>query len=302
MDVYVVVVSYNGSAWIKGCLESLRNSSVPVKGIIIDNASEDGTPDIVSKEFPFAEVIRNRKNSGFGKANNIGIRKALEYGADYILLLNQDAAIKPDTIEKLIEVFESHPGYGILSPVHYHNDKLIDYLFLHFMRRDVTPGIINDFITGDLKKVYQTTFVNAAIWLISAKCLRTVGGFAPVFPHYGEDNNFIHRCNFHNFKTGIVPGAKGYHFRDQKISDVPLKKRIYHEYISLLIEAMNPNQSFFVAFRKTASKYLIKAGLHTLFLNILILLINIPRLLLNLPSIISQKAFSKKTFAFLDQK
>jgi N-acetylglucosaminyl-diphospho-decaprenol L-rhamnosyltransferase len=114
--IYSIVVTYNGSKWLDKCFGSLLNSTVSTKIIAIDNKSTDGTPDEIRLKFPSVEVIETGKNLGFGKANNIGLTRALNENADYVFLLNQDAWVEPDTIGKLISTQSSE--YAILSPVH----------------------------------------------------------------------------------------------------------------------------------------------------------------------------------------
>ena len=102
MKVYSIVVTYNGEQCITKCLQSLRESTQPSEVILIDNASSDQTVAFVRMHFPEVRVITQSCNLGFGAANNIGIRIALNEGADYLFLLNQDAWVTPDCIEKLI--------------------------------------------------------------------------------------------------------------------------------------------------------------------------------------------------------
>ena len=76
-------------------------------------------------------------------------------------------------------------------------------------------------------------------WLITSKCLATVGGFSPTFPHYGEDNNYLNRTNYWKFKIGIVPSARAVHDRsDNKWS---IEKDLYvNDYIGSLVSFSNP--------------------------------------------------------------
>ena len=99
-SVFVVIVTYNGAVWLDRNLSSLRHSDYPVTTIAVDNNSTDASIEILEK-YSEADVIKSGENLGFGKANNIGITKALEQGADYVFLLNQDAWIFPDTISSL---------------------------------------------------------------------------------------------------------------------------------------------------------------------------------------------------------
>jgi Predicted glycosyltransferases len=113
MKVSVIIVSYNFEQWIDRCLGSLRRSTFPVSVIVVDNGSKDHTTQIIERKYPEVHLIKTGVNLGFGKANNIGIRCAMERGADYFFLLNQDAWISEKTIKTLLDLFEEHPKYGI---------------------------------------------------------------------------------------------------------------------------------------------------------------------------------------------
>ncbi len=90
--------------WIKRCLNSLKNSTLKVSTVVIDNGSIDGTQAYIQNHFPEVDFIQSKTNLGFGQANNIGIKKAYDNQADYVFLLNQDAWIDHnDTIENLVK-------------------------------------------------------------------------------------------------------------------------------------------------------------------------------------------------------
>lgn len=212
--VYVVVVTYNGMKWVDKCLSSLRTSLLPVTTIVIDNNSTDGTPDYVLKQFPEVHLVRSDKNLGFGKANNIGLKKALVDGADYVFLLNQDAWIEAKTIHYLIQASTRNLDFGILSPLHlnYKGDE-IEFYFSTIISPSQCPGLINDFYQSQYKQeIYSIDFIHAACWLITKKCLQHVGGFDPIFFHYSEDIDFVNRCKYWGFKVGIVPTSVFFHF------------------------------------------------------------------------------------------
>ncbi|MDD5275574.1 MAG: glycosyltransferase family 2 protein [Methylovulum sp.] len=214
MKTYVIVVTYNGVHWLEKCFGSLVNTNTPLKILAIDNASTDGTPEQIKKQFPQVELIETGANLGFGKANNIGLIKAMENSADYVFLLNQDAWVEPDTIEKLIEVNQNRPEFGILSPIHMNGQgTALDINFAFCIRPSGCPNLISDIITKNLNAVYETRYVNAAAWLLSNKCLTKVGGFDPIFPHYGEDDDYLNRTLYHGLKIGIVPHTRIYHDR-----------------------------------------------------------------------------------------
>lgn len=237
MKTLTIIVTFNAMPWIEMCLDSLRRSTITPDFFIIDNGSTDGTQQFIREKFPDAELIQSNENLGFGRANNIGFQKALDEGYDYVYLLNQDAWVMPDTINTLIDIHKRNPEYGVLSPMQLQaNEKHFDNNFLCNVLKLAQCGsntFEEDLFFNRLKEVYDVNFVMAAHWLISRKCIETVGGFSPTFPHYGEDDNYLQRCQYWGFKIGIVPIAKAVHDREnRKYSDVR------HQYISKYIEAL----------------------------------------------------------------
>lgn len=210
----IVIVTYNGSQWLQRCLDSCKQYPM----IIVDNASQDNTINIIRNSEANYQLIELEKNLGFGRANNVGIQHALELGVDYVFLLNQDAYLTPGTLEKLIEVHSSSPDFGILSPIHLNGDgTAVDLNFSNHVGARRNPDFYSDFILQkELQSVYEFDFVNAAAWLISSNALRTVGGFHPEFFMYGEDDNLCDRMRFHGFKIGVIPNVFIQHDRRQQ--------------------------------------------------------------------------------------
>lgn len=252
--VFVIIVTYNAEKWIDKCLGSLRESLMPVNVIVIDNQSSDNTVSRIQSGYPEVNLIESANNLGFGKANNLGITRAFDSGADYVFLLNQDAWILPETLKVLIAVHKRNPKYFILSPVHIAgNGGHLDSSFSTYLSPYHCKDLISDYILKrDLvKDVYSTNFVNAAFWLLSRKCISTTGIFDPIFPHYGEDNDFIHRVMYHGGEIGICTGAYGYHDRPQDFVDVKkmtLSKRLNRQKVNGLITTMNINRSLYHCF------------------------------------------------------
>jgi GT2 family glycosyltransferase len=213
--VYIIIVTYNGLSWIDQCLGSLRKSSIDVQVIVIDNGSSDGTQDYIQENYPEVEVVQSNENLGFGKANNIGLKRALEDDVDYVFLLNQDAWVESGCIEKLIEIHQNNPLYGILSPLQLNGtgDDL-DFRFRKYLFR-AEKGFAAMLGLSEQKDVYEVPFVNAAMWLISKPALLLVGGFDPIYTHYGEDDDYARRVLQAGLHVGIVLSVKGWHDRPQ---------------------------------------------------------------------------------------
>ena len=239
--VLVIVVTYNAEKWVDYCFQGLLNSNIGIDIICIDNNSSDKTTDLMREKFPEVALIESPDNQGFGKANNIGLGHCLKNGYDYAFLLNQDASVESDTIEKLVSIQQKNPAFGILSPLQRSKDNdSLEHIFSHWLGENNTPGLISDFVIGkSVKPVYETKFVNAAIWLISKECLLSVRAFDSDFPHYGEDNEFIHRAAESGFKTGICPSVHANHARPKSLGgriEGGFSKRQNRSYVDLLVQ------------------------------------------------------------------
>jgi GT2 family glycosyltransferase len=214
--IYIIIVTYNAMKWAEKCFTSLRNSSVPVQGIVIDNGSTDGTQDYIRTNFPEVDCIQSDTNLGFGKANNIGIEKAYEKGADFFYLMNQDAWLYEDSIEKLLEVYTHYPNkeeIGILSPMHLDGtSKRMDIFFERYLARNTHINrIFSDAFKSSLKEYYEIDFVNAAHWFLPKKTVEEIGGFNPYFFHYSEDYEYVQRIVYFRKKIIICPSSHVVH-------------------------------------------------------------------------------------------
>ncbi len=214
-DLITVVVTYNGMPWLDRCLGSLRASTMPTRVVVVDNGSADGTPEHIARAFPGVALIRTGRNLGFGQGNNRGIKEAMSQGARHVFLLNQDAWVLPDTLGTLVARAEADDRFGVLSPMHRNGaGDALDPAFSRYVAPGRCPDLYSDLLHGRAAgRVYPAAFINAAAWLVSARCLRTVGGFSPLFFHYGEDDEYVQRMRHHGSAIGVVPDAWVHHDR-----------------------------------------------------------------------------------------
>jgi N-acetylglucosaminyl-diphospho-decaprenol L-rhamnosyltransferase len=112
-DVSVIVVNWNTRDLLERCLRSIQAEGGKVQAIVVDNASSDGSRELVRRQFPDVELIANEDNRGFAPANNQGMERA---NGRYLLLLNSDAALEPGALQSLTSYADQHPEAGILGP------------------------------------------------------------------------------------------------------------------------------------------------------------------------------------------
>ncbi len=245
IKVFVVVVTYKGKLWYDRCFSSLRNSVVPLHVVVIDNASPDNTVEFIQNNYPKFHLIKSDKNLGFGRANNLGMRYALNNGANYVFLLNQDAWIEPNTISDLINIHQLNKTYGILSPMHINAERnAIEKGLMHYIAdyKLTDPKLIDDLYWDRLDDVYNTHYVNAAAWLLPRKTLEMIGGFDPIFFHYGEDDNYMNRVLYHGFKIGICPKVRIVHDTERRLDmATQIAKKSFK---NILVDFCNINKEF----------------------------------------------------------
>ena len=250
----VIIVTYNAMKWAERCFSSLRNSAVPVSVIVVDNGSTDGTQHYVQEHFQEVKFIQSPENLGFGKANNIGIEKAYKDGADFFYLMNQDAWIFPDAVEKLLEVYENYPNkeeIGILSPMHLDgSEQKLDLHFENYLGKySKINRLVSDLFLEKLQSYYEIDFVNAAHWFLPRKTIETVGGFNPFYFHYGEDYDYINRVKFRHKKILVCPQSCALHDTKQTFAVEKSAEETYKEkWLSLRLQKqtdyMNPSIRF----------------------------------------------------------
>jgi GT2 family glycosyltransferase len=210
IKLFVIIVTYNGKQWYDRCFESLRTSEFPIQTVVIDNASSDDTVNYIRTNFPEIHLIASNTNLGFGQGNNSGIRYALENGADYVFLLNQDAwIVEPGIFTKLIDVSNRYKEYAVISPQQLYGSglQIANGIQQHFVDGQTTESdLMSDlFFERALKDLYDVPYVCAASWLLSKDILNSIGGFDPIFFHYGEDDNYLQRIFYHGYKVGVCP-------------------------------------------------------------------------------------------------
>lgn len=234
-NTYIIVVTYNGIKWISKCLESAK----PYPVIIVDNNSSDGTVEFIENSFSNTVILKQNHNLGFGAANNIGIQYALNKGAEYLFLLNQDAYINIDCIQKLISVHKNNEEIGLLSPIHLNGKgNALDRLFhIYLQRYHLINQILSELLLSKTSEFYELPFVNAAAWLIPKSTIKKVGLFDKMFFHYGEDRNYCQRIEFHKLRIVIVPTAIVRHDREErKNKNIPEYSDLYYSSFEKLLK------------------------------------------------------------------
>lgn len=218
--VAIVVLNYNGQNCLAACLRSLANLDYAKKDIIVvDNGSADGSFADAEKRFPQYTFVCNKKNEGFAKGMNTGMRLALGRGAQWIWIFNNDAEADPAALPLLIAAAQENPAAGLLSPVIYGADDgeiwfgkgKVDYFR---MRTTHILPAARELVS----KSYPSAFLTGCALLIKRELIEAIGFLDERFFLYYEDADYSLRASAAGFSCLVVPKAKVSHSEQSRIS------------------------------------------------------------------------------------
>jgi GT2 family glycosyltransferase len=226
--IAIIIVSWNTVDYLELCLTSLfRHYNNPQSEVVvIDNASGDGSVEMVQKKFPQVRLLCNQDNVGFAKACNHGI---LASSAPYVLLLNSDCELHDDCISPLIEVLRANPAIGVTGSVLLHANGKIqkaggDMLTLRKVFREQLLFRSAALFAQDLSDLdrqygaadyFDADFVSGAALCTSRNVLQQIGLLREDFFMYGEDLEFCLRAQRLGFATVIVRKSLVVHHKCQ---------------------------------------------------------------------------------------
>lgn len=197
-EVSIILVGYNSAHLLNRCFSALLAATRSIKSeiVFIDNASRDGSADLIRNHCPQAQLIENTVNVGFGRANNQALNRI---SGRYVLLLNTDAFVRPDTVTKTLAYMEAHPKCGILGVrLTGHDGELQPScrffptpwnLFLNRagMSRFFPRANLVDDLTWDHNTSRQCDWVPGCYYLVRREVIVNVGLFDPRYFLYYEE-------------------------------------------------------------------------------------------------------------------
>jgi GT2 family glycosyltransferase len=230
VNLVAVVLNWNGGDDTLAALESL----VGVDTVCVDNGSDDGSPDAVAARFPSVELIRTGVNLGFSCGNNVGIRRALARGADWVLLLNNDAVADPGLPAALAAAAAERPDAGVLACKVFFADPpdVLMYaggrvnLRLGYWGRQDGFGQRDDGRFDTLRDVDRAT---GAAMAVSRAAIERAGLLDESLFAYAEDTEWCLRIREAGFGVVFVPDAKVWHVGSASTGGMRSPTSIYYD-------------------------------------------------------------------------
>ena len=228
--ISVIVVNYNVEFFLEQCLNSVKKALENVSGevFVVDNNSIDGSVEMVRLKFPEINLIANKDNRGFSKANN----QAIEISqGDYILLLNPDTVVEEDTFSKVISFMDNHPDAGGLGV------RMLDGkgVFLPESKRGLPTPTVAFYKIFGLSKLFpkskkfgqyhlghlneletnEVDILSGAFMLMRKEALNKVGLLDETFFMYGEDVDLSYRIQKGGYKNYYFPETRIIHYKGE---------------------------------------------------------------------------------------
>jgi hypothetical protein len=232
-SVDVLIVSYNTRSLLASCLESLerhRPAGLDLRVLVFDNASDDGSADLVAERFPWAFLLRSDANLGFARANNLLLE---ETDGDYVMLLNPDTVLTEDIFSPLVALLEERPDAALAAPRLRNPDGSTQLssqrfptaaselaLVLRGSKLTRLPGVWDcgrvvrtqreeDLVDASGPRESETIW--AACWLLRGDEARSFGLFDETFTTYDEDLDYCYRLRQRERKALYLPDVSLVH-------------------------------------------------------------------------------------------
>lgn len=209
----VVVPNWNGRNELPACLDSLLAQTEPARVIVVENGSTDGSLELLQQQYPQVELVVNQKNLGFAGGVNSGIRHAMELGAAYVALFNNDAVADQGWLKELVGCLDTHKAAGIatgklLNANGAHLDSTGDFYTVWGLPYPRGRGEPDNGQYDDQTQVFAASG-GASLYRVSM--LKRVGLFDEDFFAYYEDVDISFRAQLYGWKVAYVPSARAYH-------------------------------------------------------------------------------------------
>ena len=246
-----IIINYNVKEFLLNLLGSIDKAvkNISTEIIIVDNASDDGSVEILREKFPKIKLIANKENVGFGVANNQALESAK---GKYFLLINPDAIVKEDTLIKMLEFFSKTPQAGIAGCKVLNPDGS-----LQFACRRSFPGPWTSFtkVMGlsklfpksrlfarynltylDENQTYEVDAVSGAFLMMRKEVYEKIGGFDEQFFMYGEDLDLCYRAQKSGFKVFFVHNTEIIHYKGESTKRSSLDEtKIFYDAMHLFV-------------------------------------------------------------------
>ena len=243
--VSVIIVSYNTCDLLKQTIKSIYRAEGQPKWLeilVVDNNSQDGSWQMVKKEFSRVRLMAMKKNLGFARANNLAAAKS---NGKYLLFLNSDTILRRKAITKMVNFFQTKPKAGIVGPKLLAKPNKVQAFGMGYktnlgqkIKTNLAPilavfGVSRKWLTKlsleywNWRQPRRVDWVTGAALMIKRDFFNKLGGFDSSFFMYFEDQDLCWRTAGAGFQIWVIPGAKIIHLGGQSLKLTRQRKKYY---------------------------------------------------------------------------
>ncbi len=211
--VVALVLNWNNLPDTLECVDSVRGSDYSNLAVwVVDNGSREDPSAVLHERHPDLRVLRNPRNLGYGGGNNLGLRCAIDEGATYILLLNNDVVVAPDCVRRLVDATEAECRIGMATPRVFYYDRPSEIYWdggvIDWERGDAPHGSRGLPVEGG---IVRSEWLNGCSLLVRAAAIREIGLLDERYFLYFEDADWSIRAARRGWTNAVVLKARAWH-------------------------------------------------------------------------------------------
>lgn len=238
--VAIILVNWNSWRDTLECVDSIKESTYAnLKIVIVDNGSVDGSPERLKERSNEYELILLAENTGFTGGNNLGIKRAMSLGADYIFLLNNDTLIDNTAIERLVNSAQLDISVGVVTPkIFFHPDRHLLWAAGSSFNRKILMGLNSGYKLEDAPEYNQPAYLDYAVGcalLIRRDVIEAVGMLTEDYFATWEDVDFGLRVNRNGYKILYEPSAIVWHKESASAGGTDNPQYVYYQVRSAFV-------------------------------------------------------------------
>ena len=261
MDLSIIIVNFKSKDYTDACIKSIyeNTNSISFEIIVVDNNSDDGCIDMLKEKHPKVKTFQNKDNTGFSRANNIGIRLS---SGKVILLLNPDTIIHDKALEKMAGFMTNNADIGVAGCRVENPDGTLQ----RACRRSIPTPMIAFFRLTGLSRFFpkskiiakynlsyirenkqiEVDAVSGAFMMFRSEVLEDIGGLDEAYFMYAEDIDFCYRAKRKGWKVMYYPGARITHFKGQSSKHLSMKAtKAFYDSMAIFFEKNLARKTFF---------------------------------------------------------
>lgn len=237
-NLTIIIVTWNTREMTSSCLSSIENADPghTWKVVVVDNASGDHTCEMVKESFPWVHLVENERNLGFGRANNLALRRVK---TKYALLMNSDTVLHKETVPEFLHFMEDHPEAGVAGGQLIYPDGRLQNSIVSFptLLTELTNKSILQMIFPrrypskrlQISESLKVDSIIGAAMMVRVDALRTVGFFDEDYFFFLEETDLCLRLKKQGWKVFFIPNAKIVHYQGSSVRLVKPRARVEYQ-------------------------------------------------------------------------